>query len=466
MTDAARILIVDDERSMREMVTILLKRNGFQVETARSGKQAIGMLDSAGPFDLIVTDLVMDRGGGLEILNAVKEQNLGIEVIVFTAFGTPETAVEAMKLGAFDYISKPFNVEEFMIVVRQALKHRALVRDNERLRAKVKGEYRFADVIGRSDAMQQVVELCKKVAPSIATVLITGESGTGKEVVARSLHFSGPRASAPFLPINCGALPEQLMESELFGHIKGSFTGAVDTKKGIFDAAKGGTVFLDEIGELPLPLQVKLLRVLQEKQIRPVGASEEIPVDIRVVAATNQDLKQLVADGGFRSDLYYRLNVINIEIPPLRKRQEDIPLLAEFLLKRIATEQGVPRKTLSRDAMKRLLDYAYPGNVRELGNFLERAATLAPGETIQVDGLPPELLGSDVSSAPQMMALPDDGVNLDTVLADMERNLIEQALTRTHGVRNKAAALLKISFRSFRYRLDKLGIAADENREE
>jgi two-component system, NtrC family, response regulator PilR len=464
MTGKARILIVDDERSMREMVSILLKRNGFDVATARSGKQAIEMLTRGDNFDLIVTDLVMDRGGGLDVLRAVKEQKLGISVVVFTAFGSPQTAVEAMKLGASDYISKPFNVEEFLIVVNQALAHRALVRENNALRAKIKGEFRFVDIIGRSEAMQRVVALCKKVSDSMATVLITGESGTGKEVVARALHYSSPRADAPFLPINCGALPEQLMESELFGHNKGAFTGAVMDKEGLFAAAKGGTVFLDEIGELPQQLQVKLLRVLQEKMIRPVGASLEVPVDIRVVAATNQDLKQLVANGMFRSDLFYRLNVINIEMPPLRDRREDIPLLADYLLGRIAAEQGAPPKRLNQEAMRRLMQYRFPGNVRELANFLERAATLAAGDDISPADLPNELGESKSGMARQTLSLPDGGIDMDAVLSSFERNLIEQALAKTGGVRNKAAALLGISFRSFRYRLDKLGIAIDDDR--
>lgn len=463
MSAKARILLVDDERSMREMVSILLKRHGFEVTAARSGRQAREILAQGTSYDLVITDLVMDRGGGLEVLSSVKEMDLGIEVIVFTAFGTPETAVEAMKMGAFDYIAKPFNVDEFMITVNQAIQHRALVRENENLRARVRGEFQFADIIGRSQAMAEVVALCRKVADSMAGVLLTGESGTGKEVMARALHFSSRRAEAPFLPINCGALPEQLMESELFGHIKGAFTGATQDKEGIFAAAKGGTIFLDEIGELPLALQVKLLRVLQEKTIRPVGASHEIPVDIRVTAATNRDLWAQTEAGDFRKDLYYRLNIIHIALPPLRDRKEDIPLLVEHLLDRLAAEYGSRAKRISQEAMRVLMAYDFPGNVRELSNVLERAFALSSDELIKPEDLPTSLVLTPSVPAPLSAVLPEDGIDLDAALADFEKSIIEQALARTSGVRTKAAEILGLSFRSFRYRLAKLGIDADDN---
>ncbi len=469
MTEKSKILLVDDERSMREMVSILLKRNGFEVVTARSGKQAKEILEQDKNFALVITDLVMDRGGGLEVLAAVKEMGLGIEVIVFTAFGTPETAVDAMKMGAFDYVSKPFNVDEFMITVNQAIAHRALIRENEDLRARVRGEFRFADIIGRSRAMSEVVALCKKVADSMAGVLITGESGTGKEVIARALHFSSRRAAAPFLPINCGALPEQLMESELFGHVKGAFTGASQDKEGIFTAASGGTVFLDEIGELPLPLQVKLLRVLQEKTVRPVGSSHEIPIDVRITAATNRDLWAQTEEGAFRKDLFYRLNVINVFIPPLKQRKEDIPLLVEHLLDRLASDYGMPKKSISQEAMRALMRYDYPGNVRELGNILERASALSSDSMINLEDLPSSLSRASILPEPPAAVLPERGINLDHVLADFEISLIEQALKRANGVRTKAAEILGVSFRSFRYRLSKLGIEPEgetENEED
>ncbi len=445
---------------MRDMVAILLGRHGYEVVTARSGRQVVEMLEAGERFDLIITDLVMDRGGGLEVLSAIKERKLDIEVIVFTAFGTAETAVEAMKLGAFDYLPKPFNVEEFMIVVHHALEYRALVRENTDLKAQVKGEFRYADIIGRSEAMREVVALCEKVADAQATVLITGESGTGKELVARAIHFSGQRSDKPFVPVNCGALPEHLMESELFGHVKGAFTGAHGDKEGLFLAADQGTVFLDEVGELPLPLQVKLLRVLQDKRIRPVGASTESAVDTRVVAATNRDLTELVQDGRFRTDLFYRLNVINVRIPSLRERPEDIPLLVDHFLGQLAKASDTSKKHLDNDAMRSLVRYEYPGNVRELANILERATTLATSNHIGVRDLPPELSAPAKTGA--LLSLPEEGLDLDDALVSLERSLIEQALERTDGVRTRAAELLGISFRSFRYRLTKLGIRPDD----
>ncbi|MCP4606912.1 MAG: sigma-54-dependent Fis family transcriptional regulator [Proteobacteria bacterium] len=463
MINSSRILVVDDESSMREMVSVLLKRHSFEVATANSCQQVVELLDAGDRFDLVITDLLMDHGGGIEVLSEIKDRQLSCEVIVITAFGTAETAVEAMKKGAFDYVTKPFNVDEFMIIVRQALERQALIRENIDLRARVRGEYRFADIVGRSQTMQDVITLCRKVADSTATVLISGDSGTGKEVVARALHFAGPRANKPFIAVNCGALPEQLMESELFGHIKGSFTGATEDKDGLFPAAKGGTVFLDEIGELPLPLQVKMLRVLQDRKVRPVGSSHEMSVDIRVMAATNQNLDEQIKNGNFRTDLYYRLNVIHIKLPPLCRRKEDIPVLVEHLLDRLSFEQDKPPKRLTKDAMRVLLQYDYPGNVRELANILERSATLAISDKIDVRDLPDDLNYSLETNTAQLPVLPEDGIDLDSSLRSFEQSLIDQALERTEGVRTQAAALLGISFRSLRYRLSKLEMATGED---
>lgn len=465
MTTSPRILIVDDEKSMREMVSILLKRNGYRVESANSGQSVAALLREGKEYDLVITDLLMDRGGGLEVLSAVKKQSPSTEVIVITAFGTAETAVEAMKNGAFDYVVKPFNVDEFLIIVRQALERQQLIRENLDLRARVKGEYRFADIVGRSHAMKEVISLCRRVADSNATVLITGESGTGKEVVARAIHFGGARGSHPFLPVNCGALPEQLMESELFGHVKGAFTGAAEDKQGLFRAADGGTVFLDEIGELPPPLQVKMLRVLQERTVRPVGSSEETDVNIRVIAATNQDLESLVQEKQFRTDLFYRLNVINIQLPPLRERREDIPALVEHLLGRFARELGAPEKQVSQDALRALVDYDYPGNIRELSNILERAATLAPTPVVGTEDLPPGLHGKSDRDISGIIEIPREGLNLEETLERVEKGILKQALSRTGGVRTQAAKLLGISFRSLRYRLGKLGFGDEEGEE-
>jgi len=451
-----RILAVDDERSMREMLEILLKRQGYTVVTASTGNKARELLEAGERFDIVITDLMMDRGTGIDVLDAVKEHDPECEVIVITAFGTTETAVEAMKKGAYDYIAKPFNVDEFLIIVRQALERRKLIRENIDLKARVEGRYRFEDIVGRSPAMKAVIAICRKVAESNASVLISGESGTGKEVAARAIHFGGARASGPFVPINCGALPEQLMESEMFGHVRGAFTGATADKDGLFKVADRGTVFLDEVGELPPPLQVKLLRVLQDRNVRPVGSSREIPVDVRVISATNRDIDELVREGRFRTDLFYRLNVIALHVPPLRERPEDIPPLVDELLGRVELETGSRVAGVSSRAMRMLVAHDYPGNVRELSNVLERAATLASGDSIDIDDLPESVRGERRESAP--VILPDDGADLGDTLAHVEKRLIEQALAKTGGVRTRAADLLGVSLRSLRYRMEKLEI--------
>ncbi len=463
--DSAHILVIDDERSMREMISILLKRHGHRVTTATSATDAAKYFNAGEQFDLIITDLLMDNGGGIEVIEEVRQRDLPCEVIVITAFGTAESAVEAMKKGAFDYVTKPFNVDEFIIILRQALERRALIKENIDLRAQVRGEYKFSDIVGRSQAMKEVVSFARKVADSVATVLISGESGTGKEVVARAIHFAGPRSDDPFLAVNCGALPEQLMESELFGHLKGSFTGATANQEGLFRAAGRGTIFLDEIGELPPPLQVKMLRVLQERVVRPVGATAETGVEARVIAATNQDLDTMVKENRFRKDLYYRLNVITMEIPPLRKRKEDVPLLIDHFLSRISSVHGSPPKRVTKNALKALSGYSYPGNVRELANILERAATLTSADAIDGDDLPAEINKWASAKASDLPTLPEDGFDLEAVLKTMEEDFINQALSRTGGVRTKAASLLGISFRSLRYRLGKLGMASDDDSE-
>jgi two-component system response regulator PilR (NtrC family) len=467
MTSAARILVVDDERSMREMLSILLKRAGHDVTTATSGQKAKALLDAGERFDLVVTDLLMDRGGGLDVLAAVKAADPATEVIVITAFGTTESAVEAMKRGAWDYLAKPFGVDEFLIVVGQALERRALIRENNDLRARVRGEFTFADITGRSKAMRDVIGLCRKVTDSTASIIVSGESGTGKELIARAIHCGGPRAAGPFVAVNCGALPEPLMESELFGHVKGAFTGAAEDKPGLFRAADGGTLFLDEVGELPLPLQVKLLRVLQERTVRPVGGEDEHPIDVRLISASNRELADLVERGAFRTDLFYRLNVIQVRLPPLRERREDLPLLTDSLLARLAREAGTAAKTLSPAALRVLADHDWPGNVRELANVLERAATLADGERIEPGDLPGELSGSGRRTGRRTgIDLPEGGVDLEAALAAVERGLIEQALSRTNGNRTAAAELLGVSFRSLRYRLPKLGIDPGDGADE
>ncbi len=468
----AKILVVDDEQSMREFLSICLRRAGHQVVVAASGRQALERL-GAEPVDLVVTDLQMPDGlDGLELLQAIKQGRIpppsgaqstptDPEVILVTAFATTDTAISAMKQGAYDYLTKPFQIDEINAVIGRALEKRALVEDNLALRDQLAGRVRLAQLLGKSRAMQKVFELIGKIHSTRTSVLVTGESGTGKELVARALHSEGNRAKMPFVAVNCGAIPEELMESELFGHCKGAFTGAVADKPGLFQEADGGTLFLDEIGELSLGLQVKLLRVLQERKVKSVGATEEVEVDVRVIAATNRDLEAEVARGAFRADLYYRLNVIELHLPPLRHRREDIPLLAEHFLRKFAVEHGrAPR--LSPEAMRRLESYDFPGNVRELENLIERAVALSSSSLIGLQDLP-DLKPAKVGPGVELRAaFPPEGVDLDRLVAEYERSWVLRALEHTGGIRKRAATALGISFRSLRYRLVKLGIDKDE----
>jgi two-component system response regulator PilR (NtrC family) len=456
------ILVVDDERSIREFLAICLKRAGHSVHVAENGAQAVKLLEDGEELDLVITDLKMPGAlDGLGVLDEVKQRSPDTQVLVVTAYATAETAIAAMKRGAYDYLTKPFKVDEIAVVVDRALERQALVRANAELREKVQGKYRLASLSGKSPAMQRVFELIRKIAPTRTNVLITGESGTGKELVARALHFEGPRAQKPFVAVNCGAIPETLLESELFGHVKGAFTGAATAKDGLFAAADGGTLFLDEIGELTAPLQVKLLRVLQERKIKPVGGVDEVAVDVRLVAATNRDLEAEVATGAFRQDLFYRLNVIQIHLPPLRQRREDLPILADLFIRRYAGELGRRIQGLTPEAMAALSTYDFPGNVRELENIIERAVTLETSPRIGREALPP-LESSRIPSPPsgQELDLPPEGIDLDRILADYERDIVLKALRQADGVRKEAARLLGITFRSFRYRLAKLGIDA------
>jgi two-component system response regulator PilR (NtrC family) len=464
-----KILVVDDEQSMREFLAICLRRAGHDVTLARTGVEAVDHLRALA-FDIVVTDLKMPGGvDGLGLLQQIKRGQIqrppvagappvavDPEVILVTAFATTDTALAAMKQGAYDYLTKPFQVDEINAVIGRALEKRALVEDNLALRDQLAGRARLAQLLGKSRAMQKVFELITKIHSVKTSVLITGESGTGKELVARALHSEGARAKQPFIAVNCGAIPEELMESELFGHRRGAFTGAVVDKYGMFQDADGGTLFLDEIGELSLALQVKLLRALQERKVKQVGASEEHEVDVRVIAATNRDLETEVARGAFRADLYYRLNVIELRLPPLRHRREDIPLLAEHFLRRFGAEHGRSPK-LSTEAMRRLESYEFPGNVRELENIVERAVALSSGNVIGLSDLP-EVKAPRIAAAEPPTALPAEGVDLDRLVSDYERTWVTRALEQTGGVRKRAATLLGISFRSLRYRLVKLGI--------
>jgi len=412
-------------------------------------------------FDVVLTDLKMPKSSGIEVLRATKSLYPATEVVLLTAFATAETAIEAMKLGAYDYLTKPFKVDEILVTVQRALEKRKLVRDNETLRRQLTDRYQLDNLVGRSPAMLAVFDLIRKVANTKTSVLITGESGTGKELVARAVHAVSDRRDYPFVPINCGAIPDALMESELFGHVRGAFTGANADKDGLFAAAHGGTVFLDEIAEISPSMQVKLLRTLQERTVKPVGGIKEMPVDVRVLAASNRDLDEEIKAGRFRSDLFYRLNVIPIHIPPLRERSRDIPLLVEHFIRKSTVEMDRPAPTLTADALGRLCRYHYPGNVRELENLVERAVALTPvGHPLDLSALP-ELHPSPSPASSIGPQIPEGGMDLDQHIGQIERSLLTDALERTAGNRSAAAQLLGVTMRSLRYRLAKYGISND-----
>jgi two-component system response regulator PilR (NtrC family) len=451
----SRILVVDDERSMREFLEIFFRREGYEVTTAGGVDEALLALD-ADDYDLVITDIQMPGRSGLDLLLEVRQASPETPVIMITAFATAENAITAMKQGAYDYITKPFKVDEIRVVVEKALEKKLLASENRRLRSQLRTQTRSRALVGTSRPMQRVYELVAQVAPTRANVLVVGESGTGKELVARAIHDQSDRAEKPFVAVNCAAIPENLLESELFGHVKGAFTGAVQNKDGLFETADGGTLFFDEIGELPAALQVKLLRVIQEKSIRRVGGNSDRRVDVRMVAATNRCLEDEVAAGRFREDLYYRLNVIQIALPPLRDRPEDVPLLVQHFVEKYAAELGREIEGCSDEALQVLLAYPFPGNVRELENVIERAVALTRESVIRPDVLPPTVLRP--AAAIGESRIPAGGVDLDQLVADYERGLILEALDRTGGVKKRAASLLGVSFRSFRYRLDKLGL--------
>jgi two-component system, NtrC family, response regulator PilR len=451
-----RVLVVDDEPGLRTMLEILLSREGYGVVTAPAYSFALEAISQAPqPFPVILSDLVMPEGSGLDVLAAAKQRSASTEVILMTAHNSVENAIAAMTAGAFNFVTKPFEPAALVALVRKAIEKHALVEENSRLKAQVEKNSPASLLVGKSRAMSAVMEMINRVAPMRTTVLITGESGTGKECVARAIHQRSDRADKPCLVVNCGALPEALMESELFGHEKGAFTGATGRHTGIFREAEGGTVMLDEVGELSLPLQVKLLRVLQERKVRPVGSSQELPIDVRVLAATNRDVEVEVAEGRFRQDLYYRLNVIRIELPPLRQRAQDIPALTERFVQRFAREMSKDVRGLTADALRALERYAFPGNVRELENVIERAVALAGSRAIGLGDLPREVSGMASATGPNLVTLPEEGCNLDEVMGEIERRLMLEALERSGGVRKTAAQLLGITFRSLRYRLEK-----------
>ena len=429
----ARILVVDDETSMQEFLQILLQRDGHQVSVCGSASEALVALESD-DWDLLISDIRMPGMSGLELLDQIRRLELETTVILITAHGTTESAVEAMKHGAYDYLTKPCSVDEIRLVVEKALEKRDLSHENQRLRQQLKVESAFPTIVGKSARMQEIFALVRQVAPTRANILVTGESGTGKELIARAIHNLSDRRDAPFVAVNCGAIPENLLESELFGHVKGSFTGASANKPGLFEVANGGTLFLDEIGEMELGLQVKVLRAIQHRTFQRVGGTSEIHVDVRILCSTNRRLDLEVREGRFREDLFYRLNVIEIQLPPLRERPEDLPQLVQHFAEKYSSELGK--------------------DVRELENVVERAVTLARTNRITLDCLPGTVRRP--AEPAQQARIPAAGVNLDGLLAAYETSLIQEALQRTGGVKKRAAQLLGVTFRSLRYRLEKL----------
>jgi two-component system, NtrC family, response regulator PilR len=456
----ARILVVDDETSIREFLQIMLKRERMDVDLAENGRVAWDKLQNE-QYDLIISDIQMPEMSGIELLGKVKERDPGASVLMITAFGSTETAVEAMKLGAFDYLSKPFKIDDVKIRIEKALENKTLVQDNVRLRKEVGEKYQFSSIIGQAPSMLRIFELIRRVGPTPSNILVTGESGTGKELIAKALHYNSPLAPGPFISVNCGAIPENLIESEMFGHVKGSFTGAIADKKGYFESADGGTLFLDEIGELPMHLQSSLLRALADGTFYPVGGSEPIKTNVRIVAATNRDLEVEISKGNFREDLYFRLNVIHIKAPALRERKDDIPLLVGHFVEKFSKKFGKDVQSVTQETMDLLSAYNFPGNVRELENVIERMMALESGQSLMPEGLPDfirEPLKPKLDALANTLTWNASGVKLDDILANVEREYLLKALHQTGGTKRDAARLLSISMRSMRYRLEKFNL--------
>ena len=455
------ILVVDDELSMREVLEYMLNKEGYQVSCAENGVKAIGLLEKQ-PFDLLLCDIRLGDISGLDVLRASKKANPDTVVILISAYASTETAVEAMNAGAYDYVPKPFDKDELLQTIAKALDLRTVEREKEILDSQLKENLHFGLLVGSSPAMQHIYKLVQQVANTKTSVLITGESGTGKELIAQAIHQESDRSQQPFVVINCGGIPETLMESELFGHKKGSFTGATNDKKGLFETAHKGTLFLDEIGEISLPIQVKLLRAVQERVFKPVGGNEDISVDIRIVSATNKNLEKEIIGGNFREDLFYRLNVIEIRVPPLRERKADLRTLAQYFLEKYSREMGKEITKFSSYAIDLLNKYDFPGNIRELENLLERSVALSTTNIILPDSLALSLHKRRWIEGFKDRRFDLDavsrGVALDSILEEIERGYLQKALDCSNGSKNKAAELLDISFRSLRYRLDKLGI--------
>ena len=457
------LLIVDDEASLRDILTIVFEEEGWQVEAAGSLAEARTAIARNEP-DLVLCDLMVPDGSGIDLIREVKASNPSVAFIMITAHTSTKSAVEALKAGAFDYIAKPFDLEELKIIVRKAVERKELEDENLHLRSALEERFTFANIIGRSAKMQEIFSIVQRVARTTSTVLISGESGTGKELIARAIHYNSSRRGK-FVSINCGALPETLLESELFGHERGAFTGAIREKRGLFQEADRGTIFLDEIGETSTAMQIKLLRVLQERMVRRVGSNTEQSVDVRVIAATNRDLTDSIREGTFREDLFYRINVIPITLPPLRLRREDIPLLVEHFIEKFCANLGVARKRISSDAMRAIEKYPWPGNVRELENVVERMIALETSDVLTTKSLPEGVLvGGRIPES--SFELPPDGIALEEHLEAITKIFMLKALERTGGVQTQAAELLRMSFRSFRYYAKKYDLIPRDQRTE
>ena len=457
-----RILIVDDEEVLRDVLDAVLRREGFEIAMAASGEEALSILDSDDNIDLVILDIMLPGISGIDTLRAVRISNPNLPVIIITAFSSIDGAIEAMKHGAFHYIPKPFKNEEVVLTVNKALEQRRLSNENERLKEELSEKYAYANIIGKSEPMKKVYELIRLSAPSRSNILIAGESGTGKELVAKAIHHASPRARNAFVTVNSGSLPPELLESSLFGHMKGAFTGAIATKRGLFEVADGGSIFLDEIGNINLETQAKLLRVIQEKEFMRLGSVETVKVDVRIIAASNADLSKLMAENRFREDLYYRLNVITIPLPPLRRRREDIPLLVAHFLEKYSEENKRKVREVTPDAMRILLDYAWPGNVRELENTIERAVVLCTGDRIGPEMLPDYLRFPAQTDQPAMI-VPSDGISLKDAVSRYERTMILQSLEMANGVQKRAAELLQLKPSTLNEMMKRLGIHARSN---
>ncbi len=450
-----RILIVDDEASFRNVLTVILRKEGYEVEGATNGEEGLNKISNAA-FDHVLCDIRMPKMDGLEFLRESQKAGAEAPVIMMSAFGTVDTAIEAMKLGAYDYISKPFKPDEIILTLKKAEEREGLRKENELLRRQVKKEYSFENIVSKNEKMNKIFEIIRKVAPYKSTILITGESGTGKELVAKAIHYNSDRSKMFFVPVNCGAIPENLLESELFGHVKGAFTDAIRTKKGLFEEADEGTIFLDEIGELPAQLQVKLLRVLQDGEIRRVGESKSIQINVRIIAATVKDLAKEVNEGRFRDDLFYRLNVLHLSIPPLRERKEDIPLLIQHFINKHNQSLNKHVKEVDSKALELLMNYKWSGNVREVENTIERAVVLTDGDRIELENLPFEI--QNFQNEVPMVSMAEEEYSVKKASKMLEMGLIRKALRKTKGNHTHAARLLEISHRALLYKIKDYGI--------